>query len=74
MPLTDLRVVLCWDRASRSLQPLFRRSHYEEVSGENLLFSVENEWQLLIMTVYFGSRFAALFNSETPTAEEIRMF
>ncbi|EFB28516.1 hypothetical protein PANDA_004404, partial [Ailuropoda melanoleuca] len=40
---------------------VFRRSHYEEVSGKNLLFSVENEWQLLIMTVYFGSRFAALF-------------
>ncbi|XP_035296468.1 cytochrome c oxidase subunit 7C, mitochondrial [Cricetulus griseus] len=39
-----------------------RRSHYEDGLGKNLPFSVENKWQLLaMMTVYFGSGFAAPF-------------
>ena len=39
-----------------------RRSHYEEGPGKNLPFSVENKWRLLaMMTVYFGSGFAAPF-------------
>ncbi|XP_049477539.1 cytochrome c oxidase subunit 7C, mitochondrial-like [Panthera uncia] len=38
------------------------RSHYEEGPGKNLPFSVENKLQLLIMmTMYFGSGFAAPF-------------
>ncbi|XP_037023083.2 cytochrome c oxidase subunit 7C, mitochondrial-like [Artibeus jamaicensis] len=38
------------------------RSHSEEGPGKNLLFSVENKWQLLaMMTLYFGSRFTAPF-------------
>nr|7O37_l Chain l, Cytochrome c oxidase subunit 7C, mitochondrial [Mus musculus]7O3C_l Chain l, Cytochrome c oxidase subunit 7C, mitochondrial [Mus musculus]7O3E_l Chain l, Cytochrome c oxidase subunit 7C, mitochondrial [Mus musculus] len=37
-------------------------SHYEEGPGKNLPFSVENKWRLLaMMTVYFGSGFAAPF-------------
>ena len=39
-----------------------RRSHYEEGPGKNLPFSVENKWRLLVMmTLYFGSGFAAPF-------------
>uniref|UniRef100_A0A8C9B9S1 Cytochrome c oxidase subunit 7C, mitochondrial n=6 Tax=Boreoeutheria TaxID=1437010 RepID=A0A8C9B9S1_PHOSS len=39
-----------------------RRSHYEEGPGKNLPFSVENKWRLLaMMTLYFGSGFAAPF-------------
>ncbi|XP_053429375.1 cytochrome c oxidase subunit 7C, mitochondrial-like [Nycticebus coucang] len=38
------------------------RSHYEEGPGKNLPFSVENKWWLLaMMTLYFGSGFAAPF-------------
>uniref|UniRef100_A0A8C8YJ88 Cytochrome c oxidase subunit 7C, mitochondrial n=1 Tax=Prolemur simus TaxID=1328070 RepID=A0A8C8YJ88_PROSS len=38
------------------------RSHYEEGPKKNLSFSVKNKWQLLIMmTLYFGSGFAAPF-------------
>uniref|UniRef100_A0A8C8YEF5 Cytochrome c oxidase subunit 7C, mitochondrial n=1 Tax=Panthera leo TaxID=9689 RepID=A0A8C8YEF5_PANLE len=38
------------------------RSHYEEGPWTNLPFSVENKWRLLIMmTLYFGSGFAAPF-------------
>uniref|UniRef100_A0A8I6AJT6 Cytochrome c oxidase subunit 7C, mitochondrial n=1 Tax=Rattus norvegicus TaxID=10116 RepID=A0A8I6AJT6_RAT len=38
------------------------RSHHEEGLGKNLPFSVENTWRLLaLMTVYFGSGFAAPF-------------
>uniref|UniRef100_A0A667GDY6 Cytochrome c oxidase subunit 7C, mitochondrial n=1 Tax=Lynx canadensis TaxID=61383 RepID=A0A667GDY6_LYNCA len=46
------------------------RSHHEEGPGKNLPFSVENKWRLLIMmTMYFGSGFAApFFNSKAPTA------
>ncbi|XP_036609764.1 cytochrome c oxidase subunit 7C, mitochondrial-like [Trichosurus vulpecula] len=41
---------------------LFRRSHYEEGPRKNLPFSVENKWWLLaMMTVFFGSGFAAPF-------------
>uniref|UniRef100_A0A4X2LH43 Cytochrome c oxidase subunit 7C, mitochondrial n=1 Tax=Vombatus ursinus TaxID=29139 RepID=A0A4X2LH43_VOMUR len=41
---------------------LVRRSHYEEVPGKNLPFSVENKRRLLaMMTVFFGSGFAAPF-------------
>uniref|UniRef100_A0A8C6QCL6 Cytochrome c oxidase subunit 7C, mitochondrial n=1 Tax=Nannospalax galili TaxID=1026970 RepID=A0A8C6QCL6_NANGA len=37
-------------------------SHYEEGPGKNLPFSAENKWWLLtMMTVYFGSGFAAPF-------------
>ncbi|XP_036083234.1 cytochrome c oxidase subunit 7C, mitochondrial-like [Rousettus aegyptiacus] len=37
-----------------------RRSCCEEGPGKNLPFSVENKWQLLaMMTLYFGSGFAA---------------
>ncbi|KAM5334793.1 cytochrome c oxidase subunit 7C, mitochondrial-like [Glossophaga mutica] len=36
------------------------RNHYEEGPGKNLPFSVENKWRLLaMMTLYFGSEFAA---------------
>ena len=39
-----------------------RRSHYEEGPGKNIPFSVENKWKLLaMMTLFFGSRFAAPF-------------
>uniref|UniRef100_A0A8D2CXB4 Cytochrome c oxidase subunit 7C, mitochondrial n=1 Tax=Sciurus vulgaris TaxID=55149 RepID=A0A8D2CXB4_SCIVU len=39
-----------------------RWSHYEEGSGKNLPFSVENKWRLLVMmTLFFGSGFAAPF-------------
>uniref|UniRef100_A0A3Q2I0G5 Cytochrome c oxidase subunit 7C, mitochondrial n=3 Tax=Equus TaxID=9789 RepID=A0A3Q2I0G5_HORSE len=39
-----------------------RRSHYEEGPGKNVPFSVENKWRLLaVMTLYFGSGFAAPF-------------
>ncbi|KAK7801369.1 hypothetical protein U0070_009215 [Myodes glareolus] len=42
------------------------RSHYEEGPGKNLPFSVENKWRLLaMMTVYFGSGFAAPFFIES---------
>ncbi|XP_055989323.1 cytochrome c oxidase subunit 7C, mitochondrial-like [Sorex fumeus] len=38
------------------------RSHHEEGPGKNLPFSVQNKWQLLaMMTLYFGSGFAAPF-------------
>ncbi|XP_037653647.1 cytochrome c oxidase subunit 7C, mitochondrial-like [Choloepus didactylus] len=38
------------------------RSHYEECPGRNLPFSVENKWQVLVMmTLFFGSGFAAPF-------------
>ncbi|XP_045682135.1 cytochrome c oxidase subunit 7C, mitochondrial-like [Phyllostomus hastatus] len=38
------------------------RGHSEEGPGKNLPFSVENKWQLLaMMTLYFGSGFAAPF-------------
>ncbi|XP_064126474.1 cytochrome c oxidase subunit 7C, mitochondrial-like [Loxodonta africana] len=38
------------------------RSYCEEGPGKNLPFSVENKWRLLIMmTLYFGSGFAAPF-------------
>ncbi|XP_047401664.1 cytochrome c oxidase subunit 7C, mitochondrial-like [Sciurus carolinensis] len=41
--------VVCW-------------SHYEEGPGKNLPFSVENKWRLLVMmTLFFGSGFAAPF-------------
>nr|XP_048300511.1 cytochrome c oxidase subunit 7C, mitochondrial-like [Myodes glareolus] len=37
-------------------------SHYEEGPGKNFPFSVENKWRLLaMMSVYFGSGFAASF-------------
>ncbi|KAM8960155.1 cytochrome c oxidase subunit 7C, mitochondrial [Pelodytes ibericus] len=39
-----------------------RSSHYAEGPGKNLPFSVENKWRLLgLMTVFFGSGFAAPF-------------
>ena len=39
-----------------------RRSHYEEGPGKNIPFSVENKWRLLaMMTLFFGSGFAAPF-------------
>uniref|UniRef100_A0A8D2B119 Cytochrome c oxidase subunit 7C, mitochondrial n=1 Tax=Sciurus vulgaris TaxID=55149 RepID=A0A8D2B119_SCIVU len=38
------------------------QSHYEKGPGKNLPFSVENKWRLLVMmTLYFGSGFAAPF-------------
>ncbi|XP_040098966.1 cytochrome c oxidase subunit 7C, mitochondrial-like [Oryx dammah] len=38
------------------------RSHYEEGPGKNIPFSVENKWRLLaMMTLFFGSEFAAPF-------------
>ncbi|XP_047410790.1 cytochrome c oxidase subunit 7C, mitochondrial-like [Sciurus carolinensis] len=37
-------------------------SHCEEGPGKNLPFSVENKWHLLVMmTLFFGSGFAAYF-------------
>ncbi|XP_049636065.1 cytochrome c oxidase subunit 7C, mitochondrial-like [Suncus etruscus] len=39
-----------------------RRSHYEGGPRKNLPFSVKTKWRLLaMMTVYFGSGFAAPF-------------
>uniref|UniRef100_A0A8C6G0X3 Cytochrome c oxidase subunit 7C, mitochondrial n=1 Tax=Moschus moschiferus TaxID=68415 RepID=A0A8C6G0X3_MOSMO len=39
-----------------------RRSRYEEGPGKNIPFSVENKWRLLaMMTLFFGSGFAAPF-------------
>ncbi|XP_041498464.1 cytochrome c oxidase subunit 7C, mitochondrial-like [Microtus oregoni] len=41
---------------------MVHHSHQEEGPGKNLPFSVENKWLLLaMMTVYFGSGFAAPF-------------
>uniref|UniRef100_A0A4X2JQV5 Cytochrome c oxidase subunit 7C, mitochondrial n=1 Tax=Vombatus ursinus TaxID=29139 RepID=A0A4X2JQV5_VOMUR len=41
---------------------LVRRSHYEEGPGKNLPFSVEDKgWLLAMMTIFFGSGFAAPF-------------
>ncbi|XP_043825324.1 cytochrome c oxidase subunit 7C, mitochondrial-like [Dromiciops gliroides] len=41
---------------------LVHRSHYEEGPGKNLPFSIENKRRLLaVVTVYFGSGFAAPF-------------
>ncbi|XP_045680034.1 cytochrome c oxidase subunit 7C, mitochondrial-like [Phyllostomus hastatus] len=38
------------------------RSHYKEGPGKNLPFPVKNKWWLLaMMTLYFGSVFAAPF-------------
>ncbi|XP_032959197.1 cytochrome c oxidase subunit 7C, mitochondrial-like [Rhinolophus ferrumequinum] len=53
-----------------------RRSHYEEGSGKDLPFSVENKWWLLVvMTLYFGSGFAIpFFIVGHQLLKEIRMF
>ena len=41
---------------------VIRRSHYKEGPGKNIPFSVENKWRLLaMMTLFFGSGFAAPF-------------
>ncbi|XP_068127796.1 cytochrome c oxidase subunit 7C, mitochondrial [Hyperolius riggenbachi] len=41
---------------------LRRGAHYEEGPGKNLPFSIENKWRLLaVMTLFFGSGFAAPF-------------
>ncbi|XP_012871287.1 PREDICTED: cytochrome c oxidase subunit 7C, mitochondrial [Dipodomys ordii] len=41
---------------------VIRRAHYEHGPGKTLPFSVENKWRLLaMMTVFFGSGFAAPF-------------
>nr|XP_048296828.1 cytochrome c oxidase subunit 7C, mitochondrial-like [Myodes glareolus] len=41
---------------------MVRCSYDKEGPGKNLSFSMENKWQLLaMMTVYFGSGFAASF-------------
>ena len=41
---------------------MVRWSHYEEGPGKNIPFSVENKWWLpAIMTLFFGSGFAAPF-------------
>ncbi|XP_034859777.1 cytochrome c oxidase subunit 7C, mitochondrial-like [Mirounga angustirostris] len=46
----------------RLTRSVVRRSHYEEGPGKNLPFSVDNNWRLLLMmTLYFGSGFAAPF-------------
>ncbi|XP_032269616.1 cytochrome c oxidase subunit 7C, mitochondrial-like [Phoca vitulina] len=46
----------------RLTSSVVHRSHYEEGRGKNLPFSVENKWRLLLMmTLYFGSGFAAPF-------------
>ncbi|XP_054999545.1 cytochrome c oxidase subunit 7C, mitochondrial-like, partial [Sorex araneus] len=52
-----------WAQSGRRFTTsVVRRSHYEEGPGKNLPFSVENKWRLLaMMTVYFGSGFAAPF-------------
>ncbi|XP_067885746.1 cytochrome c oxidase subunit 7C, mitochondrial [Heterodontus francisci] len=54
---------MLWARTVRNFSTsLIRRSHYEEGPGKNLPFSVENKWRLLgMMTVFFGSGFAAPF-------------
>ncbi|CAI9160480.1 unnamed protein product [Rangifer tarandus platyrhynchus] len=46
----------------RFISSVVRRSHYEEGPGKNIPFSVENKWTLLaMMTLFFGSGFAAAF-------------
>ncbi|KAM9642741.1 cytochrome c oxidase subunit 7C, mitochondrial-like [Trichechus inunguis] len=46
----------------KSTTSVVHRSHYKEGPGKNLPFPMENKWKLLIMmTVYFGSGFAAPF-------------
>ena len=53
---------LCWDSIRRFTTSVVRRSHYEEGPGKNIPFSVENKWRLLaMMTLFFGSGFAAPF-------------
>lgn len=59
-----LPTALCWARAwggSPSLWPS-GRSLWEEGTGKNVPFSVGNKWPMLVMmTLSFGSGFAALF-------------
>ncbi|XP_059825343.1 cytochrome c oxidase subunit 7C, mitochondrial [Hypanus sabinus] len=52
-----------WTQAVRRFSTsLVRGSHYAEGPGKNLPFSVENKWRLLaMMSVFFGSGFAAPF-------------
>uniref|UniRef100_A0A673TQV0 Cytochrome c oxidase subunit 7C, mitochondrial n=1 Tax=Suricata suricatta TaxID=37032 RepID=A0A673TQV0_SURSU len=53
---------LCWDSAQKFTTSVVHRSHHEEGPGKNLPLSLESKWWLLIMmTMYFGSGFAALF-------------
>ena len=60
----ELPTALCWDRASGGSQPLWfvAATTYEEGPGKNIPFSVENKSNLLaVMTLFFGSGFAAPF-------------
>ena len=58
----ELPTALCWDRASRGSQPLWFVAATKEGPGKNIPFSVENKWRLLaMMTLFFGSGFAAPF-------------
>ena len=58
----------CWDRAFGDSQPLWSVGATEEGPGKNLPFSVANKrWLLAMMTLYFGSGFAAPF-FKIPTA------
>ena len=53
---------LCWDRASRGSQSLWFVRATMKGPGKNIPFSVENKWRLLaMMTLFFGSEFAAPF-------------
>ncbi|XP_040838961.1 cytochrome c oxidase subunit 7C, mitochondrial-like [Ochotona curzoniae] len=40
---------------------IIRRSHYQQEPGKNVLFSVENKWRLLPITLYSGFGFAESF-------------
>ncbi|KAG8524680.1 Cytochrome c oxidase subunit 7C, mitochondrial, partial [Galemys pyrenaicus] len=60
--LQSCRRAMLGQSIRRFTTSVVRRSHYEEGPGKNLPFSVENKWRLLLMmTVYFGSGFAAPF-------------
>uniref|UniRef100_A0A8C7A609 Cytochrome c oxidase subunit 7C, mitochondrial n=1 Tax=Neovison vison TaxID=452646 RepID=A0A8C7A609_NEOVI len=55
-------LALCWDSIRRFTTSVVCRSHCEEGPGKGLPFSVENKGRLLLMmTLYFGSGFAAPF-------------
>ncbi|XP_078688685.1 cytochrome c oxidase subunit 7C, mitochondrial-like [Branchiostoma floridae x Branchiostoma belcheri] len=48
--------------ARRFTTSAVRRFHVDEGPGNNLPFSVANKWRLLgVMTLFFGSGFAAPF-------------
>lgn len=69
-PFPELPRALCWDRASGGSQPLWSvGDSVRRARGRICHFQWKTEWWLLIMvTLYFGSEFAApFFYSKIPT-------